>query len=105
MATKRGTNKFHGSLYEFYFDNNFNANTWSNNRRGTPKPKTHENRFGAALGGPLTPEWGGAKTFFFFNYEGRRFPQVNTYERAVPTKLMRAGVIQVPRSVDGRPTT
>ena len=60
--------------------------------RGTPRPKTHENRFGAALGGPLTPEWGGAKTFFFFNYEGRRFPQVNTYERAVPTKLMRAGV-------------
>ena len=96
MATKRGTNKFHGALYEFYFDNNFSANSWQNNRRGTPKSKTHENRFGAALGGPLTPEWFGAKTFFFFNYEGRRFPQVSTYERAVPTELMRAGVIQVP---------
>ena len=43
-----------------------------------PESKTHENRFGAALGGPLTPEWGGAKTFFFFNYEGRRFPQVGS---------------------------
>jgi hypothetical protein len=98
MATKRGTNRFHGALYEYYFDNNFSANTWTNNRRGTPKAKTHENRFGAALGGPLTPEWGGAKTFFFVNYEGRRFPQVGTYERAVPTKLLRAGVIQVPDS-------
>jgi hypothetical protein len=96
MATKRGTNKFHGALYEYYFDNNFNANSWANNRRGTPKSKTHENRFGAALGGPLTPEWGGAKTFFFVNYEGRRFPQVGVYERAVPTRLLRAGVIQVP---------
>jgi len=113
MATKRGSNKFHGAAYEYYFDTNFNANTWSNNRRGTPKVKTHENRFGAALGGPLTPMWRGAKTFFFFNYEGRRFPQVVTYERAVPTKLMRAGVIQVPDNagtwrpynLNSRPTT
>lgn len=96
MATRRGTSKFHGSAYEYYFDTNFSANTWANNRRGTPRVKTHESRFGAALGGPLTPNWRGAKTFFFFNYEGRRFPQVVTYERAAPTKLMRAGVIQVP---------
>jgi hypothetical protein len=98
MATKRGTDKYHGALYEYYFDNNFSANTWTNNRRGTPKPKTHENRFGASFGGPLTPKWGGAKTFFFVNYEGRRFPQVATYEREVPTKLLRAGVVQIPDS-------
>ncbi len=46
MATKRGTNTYHGALYEYYFDNNFNANTWSNNtKKGTPRSKTHDNRF------------------------------------------------------------
>ncbi|MBM3738222.1 MAG: carboxypeptidase regulatory-like domain-containing protein [Acidobacteria bacterium] len=96
MVTKRGTNKFHGSAYEYFTGSNFAANTWANNRNSTPRAKTHEHRFGATLGGPLTPAWGGAKTYFFFNYEGRRFPQVITYQRNVPTKLLRAGVIQIP---------
>ncbi|MGH9659051.1 MAG: carboxypeptidase regulatory-like domain-containing protein, partial [Bryobacteraceae bacterium] len=98
MVTKRGTNQFHGSAYEYYFGTNFSANTWVNNRTRQPRPKTHEHRYGAALGGPLTPSLGGHKTYFFFNYEGRRFPQVITYQRAAPTRLMRAGVIQVPDS-------
>ncbi len=98
FVTKRGTNQFHGSAYEYFFGTNFSANTWANNRVGTPKAKTHEHRFGAALGGPLTPKLGGHKTYFFFNFEGRRFPQVITYQRAVPTPLLRAGVIQVPDS-------
>lgn len=98
MATKRGSNEFHGAGYEYFFGSNFGANTWANNRIGARLAKTHEHRFGAALGGPLTPAWGGYKTYFFFNYEGRRFPQAINYERAVPTKLMRAGVIQVPDS-------
>ncbi|MCC6589606.1 MAG: carboxypeptidase regulatory-like domain-containing protein [Bryobacterales bacterium] len=96
MVTKRGTNNFHVSAYEYFFGSNLSANTWANNRTNQQLAKTHEHRFGAALGGPLTPELGGHKTYFFFNYEGRRFPQVINYQRAVPTKLMRAGVIQVP---------
>ncbi|MCI0366300.1 MAG: carboxypeptidase regulatory-like domain-containing protein, partial [Phycisphaerales bacterium] len=59
MVTKRGTNQFHGSAYEYYFGTNFSANTWVNNRTNQPRPKTHEHRFGASLGGPLTPELGG----------------------------------------------
>ena len=35
VVTKRGTNAWHGSAYEYYFDNNFNANTWDNNNSGT----------------------------------------------------------------------
>ncbi|MSV30094.1 MAG: hypothetical protein EXQ52_15315 [Bryobacterales bacterium] len=98
IVTKRGTNQFHGAAYEYYFGSRLGANTWSNNRQGARLAKTHENRFGASLGGPLTPALGGAKTYFFFNYEGRRFPQVVTYETPVPTALLRAGVIQVPDS-------
>jgi hypothetical protein len=103
MVTKRGTNQFHGSIYEYYFASNVGgANSWRNNHtpsRGlsyTPLPKSHYNRFGASAGGPLFPkEFLGGKWYIFGNYEGYRFPNTTTYEVAVPTELMRAGVIQV----------
>src|SRR5262245_59286028 len=98
LVTKRGANQFHGSVYEHYLGSNFQANTWANNRTHTPLPSSHQNRFGAALGGPLLPEMLGGKTYFFANYEARRFPQSTTVNRAVPSALMRAGVIQVPDS-------
>ncbi len=96
MVTKRGTNSWHGALYEYYLGSNFSANTWDNNFTHTPLPSTHQNRFGAAIGGPMTPSFWGGKTYFFANYEGRRFPNVSTYERTVPSALLRAGVIQIP---------
>src|ERR1017187_1333375 len=36
IVTKRGTNQWHGSAYEYYLDNKLNANTWDNNNSGTP---------------------------------------------------------------------
>src|SRR5262249_16276022 len=98
LVTKRGTNQFHGSVYEHYLGSNFQANTWSNNRSNIPLPSSHQNRFGFPLGGALTPSLLGGKTYFFANFEGRRFPQSTTIPRAVPTDLFRAGVIQVPDS-------
>jgi hypothetical protein len=95
MVTKRGTNSWHGALYEYYLGSNFSANTWDNNSIGKPLPSTHQNRFGAAIGGPVLPSLWGGKTYFFANYEGRRFPNVATYERSVPSALLRAGVIQI----------
>jgi hypothetical protein len=95
MVTKRGSNAFHGALYEYYLGSNFSANTWDLNSIGKPLPSTHQNRFGGAIGGPLTPSFWGGKTYFFANYEGRRFPNVATYERSVPSALLRAGVIQI----------
>ena len=95
MVTKRGTNAWHGALYEYYLGSNFSANTWDNNSIGKPLPSTHQNRFGGAIGGPLLPSFLGGKTFFFANYEGRRFPNVATYERSVPSVLFRAGIIQI----------
>ena len=58
-------------------------------------PSNHRNRFGGSLGGVLLPKLLGGKTYFFVNYEGSRFPNVSTYERTVPSELLRAGVIQV----------
>ena len=74
VVTKRGTNVWHGTVYEYYLDNNFNANTWDNNFTGTPNPSYHYNRFGAAAGGPILPKMLGGKTYFFANYQGFRWP-------------------------------
>ena len=104
MATKRGTTMFHGSVYEYFLSTYFSANTWKNdhtpsgNLPYTPLAKNHQNRYGASLGGPVGPSFLGGKTFFFVNYEGRRFPQATTFERQVPSALLRQGIIQLPNS-------
>jgi hypothetical protein len=107
MATKRGTNQFHGSLYGWYFDTVLgNANSWSANHTPevvngvsygyTPIVSNHRDRFGGAIGGPLFPKpFLGGKWYVFFNYEGLRFPNSQSYSRSVPTPLLAAGVIQV----------
>ena len=94
MITRRGTNNWHGTAYEYYLDNNFNANSWDNNNTGTPRPSFHYSRFGAAGGGPIIPKqlWGG-KTYFFANYEGWRFPNVGTVGKAVPSPNMMNGIL------------
>jgi hypothetical protein len=101
MVTKRGTNAWHGTGYEYYLDNNWSANTFDNNNHaGTaadpkvPVPSYHYSRFGAAVGGPILPkEILGGKTYFFANYEGFRWPNSETINRAVPTASMRAGLL------------
>ncbi len=87
IVTKRGHDAWHGTVYEYYLDNNIGANTWQNNfpNAYTPKPSYHFNRFGAAAGGPVAPSFWGGKTYLFANYEGFRYPAAATYERAVPS--------------------
>jgi hypothetical protein len=87
IVTKRGHEKWHGTVYEYYLDSNIGANTWQNNfpTSYTPKPSYHFNRFGAAAGGPIAPHYWGGKTYLFANYEGFRYPLAATLERAVPS--------------------
>jgi len=102
MVTKRGTNAYHGALYEFYFGNNVgSANLWRNNHtlvngQATPLPITHRNRYGVAVGGPMAPKFLGGKTYFFFNYEAARFPNITNFDHGTPTALLRAGVVTLP---------
>src|SRR6266436_643632 len=100
VVTKRGTNSWHGTAYEYYFNNGFNANTWDNKAVSPadggplPQPYYHYNRFGAAAGGPIIPKTIlGGKTYFFGNFEGFRWNNSQTYEVAVPSANMRAGIL------------
>ena len=91
LVTKSGTNKFHGSAYEY----NRTAATTANdffNKRQTPiieRPQLTRNQFGASLGGPVIKD----KLFFFFNYEGRRDARADLVNEIVPLDSFRAGNI------------
>jgi len=103
VVTKHGTNQFHGAAYDYYQSSDLNSNDWYNNFVGDPKPVSHYNRFGGSLGGPLLPRpWGGGKTYFFMNYEGQRYPRSGPIETAVPSDMLRAGILQL-KDADGNP--
>ena len=69
LVTRSGTNSFHGSAYEFLRHYKMDANNWFNNQQGIPIPGLRHNNFGGTIGGPIIKN----KTFFFFDYEGRRY--------------------------------
>ena len=67
VITKSGTNKLHGSLYEYFRNNALDARNFFN-AVGTPQDAFHNNQFGGSLGGPLVKD----RTFWFVAYEGQR---------------------------------
>lgn len=78
LATRSGTNAFHGSAFDYLRNNFFDANDWFNDHYGEPIPALHQNDFGGTLGGPIRiPRIydGREKTFFFVSYEGLRLTQ------------------------------
>jgi hypothetical protein len=84
VITRSGTNKLHGSLFEFYRNDKLNATPWQANS----KPPLHRNQFGATLGGPIIRN----RTFFFGSYGGLRQTTSQFYNSAVvPTDLERQG--------------
>ena len=87
MVTKGGTNKFHGSLYSYYENQDLTANLWSNNYNHVAKGVFHQNQFGATIGGPILHN----RLFFFADYEGYRNTAAGTGIASVPTARMRAG--------------
>ncbi len=92
MVTKRGTNEFHGSLYEAYHGSALDANRWDANRLGRPRPNVVDNRFGGSLSGHFLPDaW---KTYFYVNYEARRRHEATFVTRLVPTDKLRGGTLQ-----------
>jgi hypothetical protein len=71
IVTKSGTNDLHGSIYDYFQNNVTNARSVLQKPalQSTVLPnQLRHNQFGAALGGPIVKD----KTFFFFNYEGKR---------------------------------
>ena len=92
LVTKRGTDTYHGSLYEYYRGAALNANRWDANRIGRARPNIVDNRFGVSLGGHVLPDtW---KSYFYAHYEGRRRSDAAFITRLVPTSTMRQGILR-----------
>ena len=84
VVTKSGTNRVHGSVFEFLRNDRLNALPWG----ATTKSSYHRNQFGATLGGPIIHD----KTFFFGTYGGLRQSTPGFLNGAlVPTSAERAG--------------
>src|SRR6202034_211955 len=76
-ALRSGTNRLHGSVFEFFRNEDLDAHGYNANNSATPTPRGHfsRNQYGATLGGPVViPKLydGRDKTFFFVSYEGLR---------------------------------
>jgi len=84
VVTKSGTNKIHGSVFEFLRNDRLNATPW----RANGKSAYHRNQFGATLGGPILHD----RTFFFGSYAGLRQSTPKFLNGAVvPTAAERTG--------------
>jgi len=88
LATPRGSNGFHGAVFEYNRNSKFAANSFFNNSTGVfaandplvlagvkvagtpknPRPFRNRNQFGGKIGGPILKN----KLFFFTYYEGLR---------------------------------
>lgn len=90
LIGKSGSNKFSGGLFSYLQNSAFNANTWDNNHLGIVKPHVEDNRFGGYLGGPIFKN----KTFFFTEYEARRYPETFGVTAIVPTATLASGILQ-----------
>ena len=87
MATKSGSNAFHGGVYEFFRNKVFNANAFFNNLGGIGRPQFTQNQYGANLGGPVKKD----KLFFMVAWENFVFRQETPSLFSVPTAAMREG--------------
>jgi hypothetical protein len=70
IATRSGTNEFHGEAYEYFRNHALDARNWANPIGVTQSP-FHRNQFGGDAGGPIKKD----KTFFYLSYEGVRHLQ------------------------------
>ncbi len=90
LVQRSGTNQFHGSLFWYTQNSDLNANSWDNNRLNIAKPHVEDNRYGGRIGGPIIRD----KTFFFVEYEARRYPETFPVTATVPTATLRQGILQ-----------
>jgi hypothetical protein len=78
VATQSGTNKYHGTAFDFLRNNFLNANSYFNKQGGLPRNDLKRNQFGGTLGGPLTIPHvmdGRDRYFFFVGYQGERITE------------------------------
>jgi hypothetical protein len=95
FVTRRGTNDYHGRVYEDFRNTVLNANSWTNNAIGLPRNPIILNNFGGSVGGHIIRD----KLFFFASYSELKQPGgyltgagVYPYFTQVLTPLAQSGI-------------
>jgi hypothetical protein len=105
FTTRRGTNEYTGSVYEYFRRDWLNANTWFNNRDLPPDPRTGKapqaklkfDNPGFRIGGPIRIPGlfdGRNRAHFFINYEESRTPSDVTRNRNILSMAAQQGIFR-----------
>ncbi|MGA3106386.1 MAG: TonB-dependent receptor [Terriglobales bacterium] len=68
VITKAGTNDFHATLFEYFRNEDLNANDWFANRSGEPRGILRQNQYGFTAGGPVIKN----KLLLFGSFQGTK---------------------------------
>jgi len=109
IVTRSGTNRFHGTVFDYFRNDVLDANNWFNgytNSPPLPKAEERQNDFGGTFSGPILKD----KTFLFFSYEGLRLrlpqtsltivPDVAAREDAIPAMQPYLNAYPLPNGAD-----
>ncbi len=97
IVTRSGTNKLHGSAFEFFRNSALDARNYFNS---DPHKSVFQNsNFGASLGGPIVKD----KTFFFGAYEGQREQVGSDFLLLVPTQAQIQQARTIAGAINGTP--
>jgi hypothetical protein len=96
VTTKSGTNKYHGSLFEFFRNTKLDARS----HFATSVEKFNLNQFGGSFGGPIKKD----KTFFFVDYQAKMQRRGVPFTGFVPTTGMTTADANGNYDFSGAPT-
>jgi Carboxypeptidase regulatory-like domain/TonB-dependent Receptor Plug Domain len=105
VVSKSGTNRLHGTLYDYVRNTDFDANDFFNNQQGQPRAVLQRNQYGGTFGGPIVIPHivdGRNKLFFFFAFQGQKQTQVQL-EGLVPTYTPAEAQGNFSQAVNGGP--
>ena len=92
FVTRRGTNQFHGRVFEDHRNAALNANSWFNNATVQPKNPLILNEFGGSVGGPILKD----KLFFFGSFAMAKQPGGFTAFNSILTPAAQQGIFTYP---------
>ncbi len=87
VITKSGANDWHGTGFQFWRNQNLDANNYFNNYNNVPKGDYSRNQYGGTFGGPIKRD----KAFFFVDYQGTRENIGASQTTVVPSDANRTG--------------
>lgn len=92
FVTRRGTNTFHGRVFEDFRNTVLDANSWINNASGQPRNPLILNEFGGTFAGPAIKD----KLFFFGSFSMAKQPGGFTASNPVLTAAAQQGIVTLP---------